>query len=152
MEEQLEQRKKVLQYRGELEKLARYIPWLQSKQGQQLVSTFSGNDIEKNSLTFPVYDGTLMGFVKEAAATELMNRNYLYDYRKYRIKDAADEEKFIAVATVREWNVLCSILSYYVLKGMTKTTLWNEGVSNGIMLKVLLKMKDIVEFWDKPLA
>ena len=48
-------------------------------------------------------------------------------------------------------DTLKGILSKYILGGMTKGQVWSEGVSNGSILKVLLKMKEILEYWDKPI-
>ena len=54
-------------------------------------------------------------------------------------------------ATIREMDVLKGILSKYILGGMTKGRVWTEGVANGSILKVLLKMKEILEYWDRPI-
>ena len=43
-------------------------------------------------------------------------------------------------------------MAKYVLGGMTKGMLWGVAVEEGVFLAVLLKMKEIMEFWDKPLA
>jgi hypothetical protein len=34
---------------------------------------------------------------------------------------------------------------------MTKGKMWSEGVKNGVFLAVIKKMKENVEFWDKPM-
>lgn len=81
-----------------------------------------------------------------------MNRNYVYTYSRNHLRTVQDEQSFIDKATIRNMRELSDILSKYVLLGMTKSVVWREGVENRIFLNVLTKMKDLVEFWDKPLA
>ena len=142
----------ITAYREDVARLARYVPWLEGKGAKDVTSTFSGEGIGQNSISFPVYDGTLLAFVKEASKSGLMNRNYPYTYSKNGIKTIQDEKSFIDKATVRELRELSDILSKYVLLGMTRGTVWTEGVENRIFLDVILKMKELIEFWDKPLA
>jgi len=142
----------VAEYKEDVARLIRYIPWLESKSGKEVASTYTGDGLQASSMAFPVYDGTLMGFVKEARKTKMMNRNYAYIYSRYHLKTPADEHKAIDHATVKEFEVLKGILSRYVLLGMTKSQVWIDGVEYKIFLNVLQKMKEIIEFWDKPLA
>ena len=60
--------------------------------------------------------------------------------------------KAIKEAEMKDSQVLCGILSKYVLGGMTKGTLWTEAVKNGVFLAVLKRMKELLEIWDGPLA
>ncbi len=136
-------------YKPDVEELAVYIPWLETHKGGESSSVFTGEGVEKNSITFPVYDTTLMNFVKAAQASRLMNRNYVYVYSRNRIRTEADEHRFIRNATIKEMGDLWGILSKYILKGMTKAALWSEGVRNGVFLELLLKMKEILAYWDR---
>lgn len=136
-------------YREDVAKLSRYISWLETKSGRDVVSSYRA---EQSTFSFPVYDGTLMSFVKEAQTTRLMNRNYRYTYSRNHIKTAKDELSLIRTATIKEFGVLCDILSKYVLGGMTRAQVWKEGIENRIFLEVILKLKELIEFWDKPLA
>ncbi len=142
----------VAEYRADIVKLAKYIPWLETKSGNDVSATFSGEGIAEHSVAIPVYDGTLMSFIKEAKNTGLMNRNYVYTYSRNHLRTVQDEQSFIDKATIRNMRELSDILSKYVLLGMTKSVVWREGVENRIFLNVITKMKDLVEFWDKPLA
>ncbi len=139
-------------YRPDVERLVRYIPWLESKTGIDVSNIYKGEGISEHSMAFPVYDSTLMSLVQDARRTNLLDRNYAYVYSRNRIRNASDEQRLIAVATIREMDMLKGILSKYILGGMTKGRLWTEGVSNGSILKVLLKMKEILEYWDKPIG
>ncbi len=153
MEKEADLREQMIaEYRSEVEKYLKYIPWLQEKSGAQISSMYKGDDIAAHSVAFPVYDGTLMSFVKEMAKSKFMDRNYPYVYSKYGIRSVRDEKRVIAGATIRNMDTLKGILSKYVLGGMTKGTVWNIAVQEGIFLDVLLKMKELVEYWDKPLA
>jgi len=140
----------VKKYRADVEKLARYLPWLESKRGMSVQQSYTGSGIEEHSIPFPVYDGTLMNFVREAQRTKLMDRNYRYIYSRYRIRIVEDELRAIKRADIREMDVLKGILSRYVMEGMTKGRRWSEAVENGIFLNVVTKMKQNLDFWDHP--
>ena len=138
-------------YKPDVEKLIRYLPWLEEKADQNIVETFEGAGIKENSITFPVYDGTLMSFIKEVQRTGLLDRNYPYIYSQYRIRTVQDELNAISRADIKEMKVLKGILSKYVLGGMTRGRLWTEAVSNRIFLNVISQMKRNLEYWDKPM-
>ena len=142
----------IQHYKEDIVKLSKYIPWLETKSGRDVSSTYSGEGIEGHSISFPVYDGTLLAFVKEAQNTTFMNRNYVYTYSRNRIKTVQDEKSFIDRATIQNMQGLGDILSKYIMLGMTKASVWTEGVETRIFLDVITKMKELVEFWDKPLA
>lgn len=140
-------------YKPDVERLIRYLPWLEEKAeaGGDVEQTFGENGIRENSIMFPVYDSTLMSFIKDVQRTGLVDRNYPYIYSQYRIRTVRDELNAISKADIKEMNVLKGILSKYILGGMTKGRLWTEAVTNRIFLNVILKMKENIEFWDKPM-
>ena len=140
----------ALKYRPDVERLIRYIPWLESKVGITVSSMYRGEGIEAHSISFPVYDSTLMSFVQEVRRTDLLDRNYAYVYTRNRIRTVEQEQKAISIATLQDMDVLRGILSKYIMGGMTKGRLWTEGVSNGSLLKVVLKMKEVLDYWDHP--
>jgi hypothetical protein len=129
-----------------------YLPWLEGIGGTVPSSTYAGQELAGHSMTFPVYDGNLMRFVKEAAKSPLMDRNYRYLYTRKRLKTPDDERKAIAAATWKEWDVLRGILSRYVLEGMVKGSLWNQAVKENIFYLVLRQMKFVLQYWGKPFA
>ncbi len=149
--ERLSNNEIVDEYKESVRKLIRYIPWLESKQGQKISSSYEGNGVDKVTMSIPVYDSTLLSFVNEARRTNLVERNYEYAYSKYRMKTDVDELTHIGSAKITDMGLLKGILSKYVLKGMTKATLWTEGVENGVLLAVLYKMRDLIEFYQGPL-
>lgn len=153
MDKEMDLREQVLtEYRGEVEKYIKYIPWLQQKAGVQVSSIYNGDGIAAHSVSFPVYDSTLMSFVKEMSKSKFMDRNYPYVYSHYRIRTTEDEKRVIAKVTIRDMDILKGILSKYVLGGMTKGTVWSTAVTEGIFLDILLKMKEIIEYLDKPMV
>lgn len=139
------------QYKEELTPLLRYLPWLEEHAGMKTGSEYDGHADGNTTMSFPIYDSTLLGFVKEAGKSGFMDRNYAYVYSRRQLKTPADERKAIEAATMREWNVLCGILSRYVLGGNTKAVLWTQAVRENIFGMILEKMQELVEFWDKPL-
>lgn len=139
------------QYKAELTSLLRYLPWLKEHAGMRTGSEYNGQEDGNNTMSFPIYDSTLLSFVKEAGKSAFMDRNYAYIYSRKQLKTTEDERRAIDSATIREWDVLCGILSRYVLGGNVKASLWTQGVKENIFCMILEKMKEIVEFWDKPL-
>ena len=140
----------VNEYKPDVERLVRYLPWLESKMGTSVQQSYSASGIGEHSVAFPVYDSTVMSFVKEAQRTHLMDRNYMYVYSRYRIRTVQQEIKAIEKASIKEMDLLNAILSKYVMGGMTKGRMWSEAVESGIFLYVLKKMKANLDFWDKP--
>lgn len=138
-------------YKPDVEKLIRYLPWLEEKADSVVAESYEGSGIKEHSITFLVYDGTLMSFIKEVQKTGLIDRNYPYIYSQYRIRTVQDELNAISHADIKEMNVLKGILSKYVLGGMTKGRLWTEAVTDRIFLNVIRKMKENLEFWDRPM-
>ena len=137
--ENLSRREIVEKYTQRIEPFFKYIPWLEKVSGSKSASVYNGQGIGEHSMSFPVYDSTLMGFVKELAKSEMMNRNYAYLYSWNRMRTVDDELKFIDKASLYEIDVLEAILSKYTLGGMTKGLLWNQAVEYGVFLKVLLR-------------
>lgn len=138
----------VNEYKPDVERLVRYLPWLESKTGTSVQQTYSASGIGEHSVAFPVYDSTVMNFVKEAQRTHLMDRNYMYVYSRRRIRTLQDELRAIERADIREMDVLKAILSKYVMGGMTKGRMWSEAVEKGIFLNTVKKMKANLDFWD----
>ena len=150
--ENLDRQQIIDSYRAEVDKLLRYIPWFASKNGSKVAKVYEDEALGEHSMKFPVYDSTLLSFVREIQTTKLIDRNYQYIYSRYRMKTVQDELNFIDKATITEMKAICGILSKYVMGGMVKGSVWMVAVEEGIFLNALLKMKDLLEFWDGPLA
>lgn len=146
-------RKELIQkYRVKFEPLFRYIPWLEQKKGAKTSGIYQGDGMPEKSVPVPVYDGTLLSFVKEMQATGLMDRNYVYVISRNNLRSAKDELCRIESAQLKDIEDIAGILAKYILGGMTKGKLWSEGVENGVYLAALLKIKDLLDVWDEPLA
>lgn len=152
-QEDIEYRRQVVQeYKADVEKLIRYLPWLEEKSGSNVSETYSGSGIGEHSIAFPVYDSTLLGFVKEVQRTNLLDRNYRYIYSRNRIVTQKDELRAISNSDITRMDILKGILSKYVMGGMTKGRMWTEAVQNRIFLNIVKKMKENLEFWDRPIV
>ncbi len=139
-------------YKLELSPLLRYMHWLEQNAGKNLTTSYKASEDGMSTMSFPVYDSTLLSFIKEAGKTSFMDKNYAYIYSRYRIQTPQQERDLIEKATMQEWNVLCGILTRYVRGGMTQSYLWTQGMTESILYLTLAKMKELVEFWDKPLS
>lgn len=142
----------INKYRTVMEDLFRYIPWLEQKAGMKMVQFYTGDNQPGNSVPIPVYDSTLLSFVKDMQRTGLMDRNYVYVYTHKGIKDEKDELKVISEVELKEIEVIFGIMAKYVLGGMTKGMLWSKAVENGVFLNGLKRIKELLEVWDEPLA
>lgn len=149
--EKLSKEEMISMYNADIQKLAKYIPWLESKKGINLTSYYTG-ELEQSSLSIPTYDPTLLSFIKDVEKTKLMEKNYQYIYSKFNIRTFQDEWKAIENAGLADIVILKAILSRYISKGRIKSVIWNQGVENEAYLRVLKKLKDLMETWDKPLA
>ena len=139
------------QYKEALAPFLRYLPWFEEHAGKSTGSSYNGSMDGNNTMSFPVYDSTLLSFVKEMGKSSFMDRNYVYIYSRRRLKTLEDERKAIKAATIQEWDVLCGILSKYVIGGNTRSQLWTQAVKENIFLMVLQKMQSIIEYWDRRL-
>ena len=139
------------QYQEALAPFLRYLPWFEEHAGKHTGSSYNGSMDGNNTMSFPIYDSTLLSFVKEMGKSSFMNRNYVYVYSRRRLKTPEDERKAIKAATIQEWDVLCGILSKYVIGGNTRAQLWTQAVQENIFLMVLQKMQEIIEYWDRRL-
>ena len=137
-------KKTIYQYQPDAKRLIRYISWLEKSGGSSLMNSYEGEGALKTSFTFPVYDSTLLSFVKTAKETRFITRNYQYVYTRNRIRSTEQEKKFIQAATLKDMDNLSGILSRYVLGGMTKSTLWAQGVQNGVYLEILYKLRELL--------
>lgn len=142
----------ISEYKKEVMPLLRYLPWFEANSDKPASTIYNGDcgiGVE-HSLSFPVYDSTLMNFIKEASKSSLMDINYRYVYTRNHIENHEQERKLIENATITEWGILCGIFSKYVLGGRTKGVLWSEAVSERIFYLILKQMKSIIEFWNQP--
>lgn len=146
--ERLSNEEVVIVYKDDVTKLLRYVGWLEKMNGQNTSDIYKGEGIEENSIPVPVYDSTLLSFVREAKTTIFMNRNYVYTFSQYRLKTAKDEHEFIEGSTLQDMKALGDILSKYILKGEVRGAYWSEGVKNGVFFALLLKMKELIELFQ----
>ena len=99
MEKDLEYRQRIIaEYKEAVMPLLRYLPWLEQHAGKSVSATYQGDNIGEGTLKFPVYDGTLMNFVREASKSSLMEKNYQYVFTRNRLKTHEDERKAIIKA------------------------------------------------------
>lgn len=139
-------------YRGKSENLLRYIPYFEQKLGQKNYDIYEADGEIKNSVSIPVYDSTLLAFVKEVQKTGLVDRNYVYVLSNYGIRRAQDELPTVARAEFKDIGVIYAVMAKYVLGGMTKGMMWSQAVEKGIFLECLKRLKTVLNVWEHPLA
>ncbi|MBE5854936.1 MAG: hypothetical protein E7297_06190 [Lachnospiraceae bacterium] len=131
-------------YRDDMNKLLRYLPWMEEHRSAQVVSTYDGSETQKQSFSFPVYDSTLLSFVREAEKTKLMTKNYPYGYTRNGIRTTEQEIQFIRSARAKNIEDLKCILSKHVLMGRTKGGVWPQAVADGIFAEILTKFTELL--------
>lgn len=126
----------IEEYQDEALKLLRYLPWLSKKKGSDVSTMFTG-DAENKVIPIPVFDSTLLAFVKEAEKTKFMDRNYPYVYSRNHISSHEDEIRLLKNAKITDMKIIKGILSKYILGGKTKANLWTEGVESHVIFEAL---------------
>ena len=100
--EKLSNEEVIIVYKDEVVKLLKYKNWLEKMNGRNTSDIYKGEGIEETSMPVPVYDSTLLSFVREAKNTVFMNRNYVYTFSQYRLKTIKDEYSFIESSTLQD--------------------------------------------------
>ena len=139
-------------YMEKLTPLFEYIPYFSGKEGKNTRSTYSGDGKEAPSVPVPIYDPKVIAFVKAAQKTGLVNRNYVYQYRRLHVDNPKDERLYVSGAGFKDIDAVISIMSKYVIEGMTKGVVWGVAVEEGVWLHCLIKLKELLEIYDHPLA
>ena len=135
-------------YAEDILKLSRYIQYFENKKGNDVATKYEDQH-GGTTLKFPVYDSTLLAFTKEASQTSLMDPNYIYKYRQYRISTESAEKKAIKDAKLKDIDLLRAILSRYVLEGRYKGPRWIEAAERGIFHDVLVRFMELYDFVKK---
>ena len=138
-------------YRDISQSLLRYILYFEQKKGQKNYQIYQGEQ-NTNSVAIPVYESTLLSFVKEVQRTGLVDRNYVYALSRNGIRTHEDEMRALDRVEFKDIELIYAIMAKYVLGGMTKGMLWSEAGENGTFLKCLQKLKEVLNVWDAPLA
>lgn len=126
----------IEQYSGDVEKLLKYLPWLRKVRGDDVESTYEGEGME-TLIQIPVFDSTLLAFVKEAEKTQFITRNYPYVYTRYRIKSPEMERYLLRTAKIQEIDIFKGIISKYVLEGKRRPAVWRAAVEEEIFATAL---------------
>ena len=71
------------------------------------------------------------------------------DLRRTRGIESVIDILFIQDAQITDMDDLAGILSKYILTGMTKGSVWAEGVYNGVLYLVVKKMDELCKFWGQ---
>lgn len=124
------------EYRNDVERLVKYLPWLLQKEAKDVSGYYEG-DAGQTLIQIPVYDSTLLAFVKEAEKTKFMDKNYPYVYTRYKIKSCADERRLMTQAKIQDIAIFKGILSKYVLEGKRKASCWRDAVGEKIFSTAL---------------
>ncbi|MBR2530074.1 MAG: hypothetical protein IKE35_03505 [Lachnospiraceae bacterium] len=142
----------IEEYRDDLVKLLKYLPFLDKKGGKDVTQFYEGD--EKNKvIPVPVYDSTLLAFVKEARTTKFMNKNYPYIYRKWKMPTPNDERIAMESATIRDMDLFRGIMSKYVLEGQRKSVMWTTAVEERIFVTALTRLRSLMfDYSKEPLS
>lgn len=132
------------QYTPDVKKLTAYLPWLQKVKGEDAASTYEGEGKDKETLlSIPVFDSTLLAFVKEAEKTQFVNKNYPYVYTRYRINSHEMERMILREAKINEMDKFTGIISKYVLEGKRRPAAWKDAISERIFQTALEALSEL---------
>lgn len=140
----------VNEYKDDLTRLIRYLPYLEKKSGKDVQRYYEG-DARNKVIPVPVYDSTLLGFVKEAQRTKFITRNYPYVYRRWRMTTPEAERIAMEKASIRDIELFRGILSKYVLEGMRKSVMWTTAVDERIFVTALKCLNHLIfDYSEQP--
>jgi len=137
----------IADYRSRFEPFFRYIPWFEERRGKNQAKLYDG-DNTSGTISVPVYDATLLNFVRAMQDTGMMNRNYHYVYSKNMMYGFEDEIAHIMKCNLKDMDIIIGIISKYVLGGMAKGRMWTDAVEEGIFYHALLRVKEILDVWS----
>lgn len=140
----------VREYEKDLNFLMRYLPYLEKKGAADEQTFYRGENANFKSVPFPVYDSTLLSFVKDAGNTKFMTKNYQYVYRRHRINGVEDEKRLLSTAKIGDMDIFCGILSRYVMEGRRRGVVWTEGLQYQIYLDVLRNLNKVFYKYYEP--
>ena len=138
----------IEEYKDDLTKLLRYLPYLDKRGGKDVQSFYEG-DGEHTVIPVPVYDSTLLGFVKEVKTTKFINKNYPYIYRRWNIPTPKEERVAMETATIRDIDLFRGIISKYVLEGQRKSVMWTTAVEERIFVTALSRLRSLIFDYSK---
>ncbi len=130
------------EYRGDVERLLKYLPWLLTKESKDVAGYYEGENGPKQ-MQIPIYDSTLLAFVKEAEKTKFMDKNYPYIYTRHKIKTFEDERRLLRQAKIQDIDIFKGILSKYVLEGKRKSVCWKDAVGEKIFYTALTCLEEL---------
>lgn len=130
------------EYRGDVERLLKYLPWLLKKEAKDVAGYYEGEN-SPMQMQIPVYDSTLLAFVKEAESTKFIDKNYPYIYTRYKIKTFEDERRLMRQAKIQDIDIFKGILSKYVLEGKRKAVCWKDAVGEKIFYTALTCLEEL---------
>ena len=130
------------EYKADVEVLVKYLPWLIKIDGQNLQTYYEG-DGKSQILSVPVYDSTLLAFIKDAEKTKFVTKNYPYVYTRCKIKDSDDEIRLIKSAKITDIDIFKAVLSKYILEGKRKGVVWSEATQKGIFTLIVNCLSDL---------
>ncbi len=136
------------EYKDDLTKLLRYLPFLEKKGGKNTQEYYEGEGDNK-VIPVPVYDSSLLAFVKEVRNTKFYYKNYPYVYCKWKMPDPKSERIAMESATLRDIDLFRAIISKYVIGGQTKASVWTTAVEERIFVTALTRLRSLVFDYSK---
>ena len=136
------------EFKDDLTRLLKFLPYLEKRGGKDVQEFYEG-DGDQKIIPVPVYDSTLLSFVKEAQKTKFMNKNYPYTYRRWKMPDPKSERIAMESATIRDIDLFRGILSRYIMEGMRKSYMWTTGVEERIFVTALVKLRSLIFDYSK---
>lgn len=133
-------------YEAAVKALVSYLPWLEQHAEDGGSQDYKDSE---STMAFPVYDSTLLAFIKQAQHTNMLDRNYAYVKTRRNLYTVQDEQNFIERAQLQDMDDLWGLLSGYVMEGMTRGSVWSDAVRHRIFYGVVKKMDELLILWSK---
>lgn len=131
-------------YKDDMLKLIDYLPWLEATSGKSSVSGMYDNmEPGDRFMSFPVFDGNLLRFIRDAENTRFIDRNYVYVISRNRLDSVDKEIAFVKSCDIYKTYDIGGVLSKYIIEGRVKAFMWSEAVDKGIFLEIVRRIQEI---------
>ena len=130
--------------RKSIEKLTTYIPYFEDATEESVCKWSKSEKVGDNTYTmsYPIYEDTLIEFIDEFHKTNLMIYNYLDTINKRGINGMDEMAESIADGDI---ELIRAILTGYVRQERFGDGLWADAVRDKVFLKILKRLDEIIE-------
>lgn len=127
-----------------IEKLSYFIPYFETATGESVCHWSGGKKLGENQFTvsYPIYDDTLVEFIEEFYKTNLISYGYLDTTRNRGLRDMGEMNNAIEEADL---ELLKAIFTGYIRQERFCDGLWAKAVEDKVFLRTLKRFNELLK-------